>query len=252
MRDAVGADWRVVRRVAVLLLVVVLVGCAQGVAEFSGGGCPQSPAPATNMRPDAAELAEVERQEKLSTEQRMVEDLASLRGFEARRDAWVDAFRRNGCDLTDLPLDSGGGTYQSYGGTLPEVVAASTHALTGTVTGVGVAAYAATEVTVDVDRVLKGTAADEVTVVQGGGPEMDADPRYGRWLVPDAFLDLRPDDRVLLLLNEENGALLVQPFSGTYRFSEGRVQKPAASIDVGGRSQAELAAEVLRLATKPG
>lgn len=170
-------------------------------------------------------------------------------GIEAdvqhRYASWLASPAATGLDLRALPRRPMAGSYPPGQPDLASARQRADRIVLGTVSSVGFRPNG-TLLQVQVDRTVKGQAGPAVLVFTGGGLFPDADFVHASLSIAESAPLLLPGDRAVLLLQDTgrvDGALEVQPFTGEYVSTAGRVTalpgNPFAA-DVAGRTEAQL------------
>ena len=229
-----------------LLLVMLAVGAHQFASAQPRPAQPQ-PARTTAVNPHAG-LTDAQRQAAIATVR------AQTRALHA---AWLQDFVQRGRDPRSLPRQPLSAFYDTPAKDLAAAVANADAIVVGTVRSTRFALIEAdvmTFVTFAVERTLKGTVSNEMTIRQLGGPA----PTRGQVGSPGILLYaentpvLLAGDRAILFLQRAGtpDTYDVQNITGGYRIETGRVR--AVDINpfrgaVSGQTEQEFIANVQRL-----
>ncbi|MCI0344357.1 MAG: hypothetical protein L0221_02785 [Chloroflexi bacterium] len=142
---------------------------------------------------------------------------------------WLAALKASGLDWASLPRTELQDLRSPPRDSFAEALIASDIAVVGVVESVEFNPSMTSTVVLRVSSVLRGTAAEFISLRQAGGPQ-PADESWTNAVLVESRTEplLLPGDGVLLLLEEQQGVQFIQPTSGFFRV-EGGVIRPLAS-----------------------
>jgi len=145
--------------------------------------------------------------------------------YETKYKAWLSALDYEQMNLHSLPRVPLTASLDPGRASLHDAVAHADMIVVGTVSGFQPTPSSGTNVTMSVDRVLKGPSTPTITVNQAGGLHPSLDWSGVFILQSEGEALLLPGDRALLLLQRApDGSLYIQGATGFYQIVNGTVQ----------------------------